>query len=65
MTDPEYPYDADPDDDTYVPPADRPAEWARMAAELNAAGAGLPVIADQLCVDESTAAALVQAGSAA
>ena len=39
----------------YVQPADRPTEWARMAAELTAEGRTITEIADALCVDETTA----------
>ncbi|MDX3672773.1 hypothetical protein [Streptomyces europaeiscabiei] len=40
--------------DTYVEPADRPAEWARMARELAAEGRSREDIAVQLCVDLPT-----------
>jgi hypothetical protein len=43
----------------YTQPADRPAEWARMAAELAADGRTLPQIADALCIDEPTALLLL------
>ncbi|MEE1838150.1 hypothetical protein [Streptomyces sp. SP17KL33] len=40
--------------DTYVEPADRPAEWARMARELAGEGRSREDIAVQLCVDVPT-----------
>jgi hypothetical protein len=45
----------------YVQPADRPTEWARMAAELADTGRTIPQIADALCIDEPTTAALLEA----
>ncbi|MDT0347531.1 hypothetical protein [Streptomyces litchfieldiae] len=50
---------------SYVPPADRPAEWAADAAGLHAAGRPLPEIAAALCVDQGTAARLVRSGQLA
>lgn len=44
----------------YVPPAKRPTAWARMATEHAARGLPLAQIAEQLCVTEETAAALLQ-----
>ena len=45
----------------YIEPAGRPAEWARMAAALADQGRSVAEIADALCVDEPTAAALLGA----
>jgi hypothetical protein len=56
----EYPYDGDPDPDTYIQPADRPTEWARMAAADAALGRSLTDIATSLCVSEDTAANLIR-----
>ena len=49
----------------YVRPDQRVAAWARMAGEHAARGDSLPAIAAALCVSESTAAALIEAGRAA
>lgn len=43
----------------YVQPADRPAEWARMAADLAAQSRSLPAIADALCIPEDAVRALL------
>lgn len=45
----------------YVRPHQRPAAWARMAADLAAKGRTLGEIAADLCVSEDTAAALLGA----
>ena len=45
----------------YVRPHQRPAAWARMAADLAARGRTLAEIAASLCVSEDTAAALLGA----
>lgn len=47
---------------SYVPPAERPAEWAKDAAGLHAAGRALREIAAMLCVSEDTVARLVRDG---
>lgn len=51
------PWDDFPDTDPepgndYIQPADRPAAWAVMAAELDADGCTHTEIATALCVDE-------------
>lgn len=43
----------------YVKPADRPAEWARMAASLAAKGRSEAEIAEALWIDECTVASLL------
>lgn len=65
MTD--MPWTDFPDDDSrptdigadYIPPADRPAAWAAMAAGLANDGRTEAEIAAALCVDEPTAARLL------
>jgi len=49
---------------SFVKPADRPAEWARMAAEFAAEGRSHAEIAVALCVDESTVARLLASDGA-
>ena len=44
----------------YVAPADRPAEWARMARELAASGYTEAQVAEALAVDEQTIQRLLQ-----
>lgn len=44
----------------YVAPADRPAEWARMARELAASGYTDEQVAAALAVDEATVERLLQ-----
>lgn len=44
----------------YVAPADRPAEWARMARELAASGYTEAQVAEALAVDEATIERLLQ-----
>lgn len=45
----------------YVAPEDRPAEWARMAAELAASGYSEAQVAQALAVDEQTVERLIEA----
>lgn len=45
--------------EAYIEPPDRPAEWARMAAQLAAEGRTEIEIADALCIDEATVTALL------
>ncbi|WP_433855105.1 hypothetical protein [Streptomyces kronopolitis] len=53
----------------YVPPAPRVSAWTELAAELADAGRTLGEIADELCVTDDTARALLaqsgQIGAAA
>jgi hypothetical protein len=44
----------------YVRPAQRPAAWARMAADLAADGQTVPQIAEALCVTVATVEALLR-----
>lgn len=59
-------HDAEPGDELpvgedYVSPADRPAEWARMARELAASGYSEDQITRALAVDEVTVQRLLEA----
>ena len=60
----DMPWDDFPDLDEpgcdYVQPADRSAEWASMAAEFARQGLTRSEIAYALCVDEPTAARLLE-----
>ena len=47
----------------YVEPADRPAAWARMAADLHADGRTPADIADALCINLPTVQALLTGAS--
>jgi len=59
--DPDVVLDAElPVGEDYVAPADRPAEWARMARELAASGYTEAQVAEALAVDEATIQRLLQ-----